>query len=522
MANTNLPDMDFPDDMAPALSDQIELHSIKSALDIAEMGHWRWPLNGPMHWSPRMCHLLGIPLDEAPKTIADFLMLIAEEEHETILDALDESHRHNRPFDQIITVKHKHTQSNRSMRLIGCLCHLPMQDEPTISGLGYALPHAGSKATVLQSAPIEQFIESSSDLIGELDFQGTFLQANHAWAQFLGMPREHVIGKSFLDLLHPNDISKIRTWLKSLNTSTPPTDTIPNPRGEMTTLLRTTHSTEHHITWTWTADLRSKRIFTITRDTTQAQQKEKQLAQALEQSQRSNAELEAFASTASHDLREPLRMISSYLQLLKERYPEALDSRGRRYVNYASEGATRMRTLIEDLLAYSRIGKASNPHEAVALDDVIAHAIDNLAVAIQKTKAEITVDINEAPIAWGDPIRLTRLFQNLLGNAIKFQAPEQTPLVRVSFEDGAARGQPEKWIIAIEDNGIGIDPDHCNILFNLFQRLNTRDEFEGSGIGLSICKKIVEQHGGEIWFTSTRNKGSSFYVSLNKAMTNHL
>lgn len=253
-----------------------------------------------------------------------------------------------------------------------------------------------------------------------------------------------------------------------------------------------------------------------------AQCEASQLSKELELAQRSNSELESFASTASHDLREPLRMVTSYLRLLQERYPEALDNRGRRYIDYATEGAERMRKLIEDLLDYARINKAHTPHEAVALDQVIAHAIENLSVTIQTAKAEVTVDINNAPVAWGDPIRLTRLFQNLIGNAVKFHAPEQTPIVKVHFYDGASSDKPDKWIVGIEDNGIGIDPDHENIPFNLFQRLNTRDEYEGSGIGLAICKKIAEQHEGETWFTSKRNEGSTFYVSLNKAQPKDL
>lgn len=215
-------------------------------------------------------------------------------------------------------------------------------------------------------------------------------------------------------------------------------------------------------------------------------------------------------------------MVTSYLRLLQERYPEALDKRGRRYIDYATEGAERMRKLIEDLLDYARINKAPTPHEAVALDQVITHAIENLSVTIQSAKAEVTVDINNAPVAWGDPIRLTRLFQNLIGNAVKFHALEQTPIVRVHFYDGAERDKPDKWIIGIEDNGIGIDPDHDDIPFNLFQRLNTRDEYDGSGIGLSVCKKIAEQHEGSIWFTSKLNEGSTFYVSLNKAQPKDL
>ncbi|MGZ0707370.1 sensor histidine kinase [Coraliomargarita sp. W4R53] len=244
---------------------------------------------------------------------------------------------------------------------------------------------------------------------------------------------------------------------------------------------------------------------------------EKRSESALAEVRSANTELANFASIASHDMREPLRMITSYLRLLQERSPEALDDRARRYINYACEGADRMRALIEDLLSYARLEKSEKDFEPLALDDIMTQAIDNLRVSIRDTKAEVTVAIDHAPIVMGDHVRLTRLFQNLIANAIKFNRPEKTPLVRVTFKDGERVGAPGKWVVSIKDQGIGIHPDHHEMLFNLFRRLNTRDEFDGSGIGLAICKKIAEQHGGRIWFESNYGEGSTFYVALDKA-----
>jgi chemotaxis family two-component system sensor kinase Cph1 len=150
------------------------------------------------------------------------------------------------------------------------------------------------------------------------------------------------------------------------------------------------------------------------------------------------------------------------------------------------------------------------------LDEVLEGAIGNLAVAIKNTGAEVTVDINNSPVVSGDRNRLVRLFQNLLANSIKFHREGSTPRVAVGFADGSVAGEPDRWVVTIRDNGIGIDPDHQDLLFNVFQRLNTRDEFEGSGIGLAICKKIAEQHDGRIWFSSEVGKGSTFYVTLAK------
>jgi len=244
---------------------------------------------------------------------------------------------------------------------------------------------------------------------------------------------------------------------------------------------------------------------------------EKRSESALAKVRSANAELANFASIASHDMREPLRMITSYLRLLQERSPEALDDRARRYIDYACEGADRMRSLIEDLLSYARLDKTGKDFEPLALEDIMANAIDNLRTNIRDTQAEVTVAIDQAPIVMGDNVRLTRLFQNLIANAIKFKRPGAIPYVHVTFKDGDQVKAPGKWVVGIEDRGIGIHPDHHDMLFNLFQRLNTRDEFEGSGIGLAVCKKIAEQHGGRIWFQSTPGKGSTFYVALSKA-----
>lgn len=238
---------------------------------------------------------------------------------------------------------------------------------------------------------------------------------------------------------------------------------------------------------------------------------------ALAQVRSANAELANFASIASHDMREPLRMITSYLRLLKERSPEALDQRARRYIDYACEGADRMRNLIEDLLSYARLDKSGEAPGPLALEDVLSVAIDNLNTNIRDTRADVTVEIDNAPVIVGDNIRLARLFQNLIANAIKFNEPDVAPRIHISFQDGDISGASGKWIVRIKDDGIGIHPDHHDMLFNLFQRLNTRDEFEGSGIGLAVCKKIAEQHGGRIWFDSVYGEGSTFYVALNKA-----
>ena len=240
-------------------------------------------------------------------------------------------------------------------------------------------------------------------------------------------------------------------------------------------------------------------------------------AALLEEAHSANVELANFASIASHDMREPLRMITSYLGLLQERSPESLDDRARKYIAYACDGAERMQHLIDDLLGYARLDKEPKPLEPLALEDILDTAINHLGATIKDTKATVTVEIDNTALVLGHHGRLARLFQNLIANGIKFTEPGKAPRVNITLRDGDGAGASGQWIVCIQDDGIGIDPDHHDMLFSLFRRLNTRDEYEGSGIGLAVCKKIAEQHGGSICLDSAKGKGSTFYVGLRKA-----
>ncbi|TYB49565.1 sensor histidine kinase [Actinomadura chibensis] len=211
-----------------------------------------------------------------------------------------------------------------------------------------------------------------------------------------------------------------------------------------------------------------------------------------EELRRSNAELEQFAYVASHDLQEPLRKVASFCQMIERRYGDRLDDRGRQYIEFAVDGAKRMQALINDLLAFSRVGRVASVDESVDLNDVARQALGNLATLREETDAE--VEIGDLPRVSGDPAQLVRLFQNLVGNAIKFRRPDEPPRVVVD-----ARRAGDAWEFRCADNGIGIEPRHADRIFLIFQRLHPRDEYTGTGIGLALCKKIVEYHGGRIW-----------------------
>jgi len=235
------------------------------------------------------------------------------------------------------------------------------------------------------------------------------------------------------------------------------------------------------------------------------------LSQRTEELARSNKELEQFAYVASHDLQEPLRMVASFTQLLSRRYKGKLDADADEFIHYAVDGATRMQTLINDLLAYSRIGSRTKPFEPVNLNSVLQRALANLHVAIEESQAKI--DYAELPVTQGDITQLTQLFQNLIGNAVKFRG-ELPPEIRIKAYDA-----DKYWRIEIQDNGIGIAPEFFERIFVIFQRLHNKEDYPGTGIGLSICKKIVERHGGQIEVKSDCNQGATFIFTLLKPQT---
>ena len=222
----------------------------------------------------------------------------------------------------------------------------------------------------------------------------------------------------------------------------------------------------------------------------------------------SNAELEQFAYVASHDLREPLRMISSYISLLGRRYGDRLDGEGHEFLDFARDGALRMDRMVLDLLEFSRVGRLGGQFEPVALGDVVATALGNLKLALEESGAKVTI-ADGLPGVFGSRGELVRLVQNLLGNALKYRHPQRPPEVAIGW-----RRQDGQIAISVADNGIGISPEYFERIFSIFQRLHTREKYDGSGIGLAICKKIVEHHGGRIWLESRPNEGSTFHFTV--------
>lgn len=230
------------------------------------------------------------------------------------------------------------------------------------------------------------------------------------------------------------------------------------------------------------------------------------LSQKTQELERSNKELENFASIASHDLQEPLRKVVSFLQLLQQRYGSLLDDKAQEYINIAVDGGKRMQKMISDLLQYSRISTRGNKFILMNLETILTNVLSDLQLSMQESGAIVTYD--PLPALEVDKTQMEQLFLNLLSNAIKFRGAS-TPTIHIS-----AKQDGDAWVISIQDNGIGIDMAYAKRLFQIFQRLHTRDEYPGTGIGLAVCKRIVERHGGQIWVESQPGEGSTFSFKI--------
>ncbi len=244
----------------------------------------------------------------------------------------------------------------------------------------------------------------------------------------------------------------------------------------------------------------------LSEEVTERKKAEEALARRTEELARSNEELQQFASIASHDLQEPLRMVSSYVQLLEKKYKGKLDKDAEEFIYYAVDGAKRMQRLINDLLTYSRVGTRAKPFTKTDVGAVLKDVLMNLQKAVEDSKAEIIY--GKMPEIIADEGQLTQLFQNLIANAIKFHG-ERATKVHVS-----ARQEQDNWVLSVKDNGIGIEEKHKERIFQIFQRLHSRNEYEGTGIGLAVCRKIVERHGGRIWVESEPGEGTTFYFTM--------
>jgi PAS domain S-box-containing protein len=363
-----------------------------------------------------------------------------------------------------------------------------------------------AEARVRESEEVyRQTFQLAASGIAHVGLDGRFLQVNRSLCDILGYSEAELVGRSVKEVSHPED--KDLTDRERARVHEGEIDSV---RFEKRYLRKDGTPVWVELAVALARDPHGHPQYEIAMfdDITERKHAEQALKDAHEELKRSNAELEQFAYVASHDLQEPLRMVSSYTQLVMKRYGERLDSDAREFMNYVVDGAARMKQLIEDLLAYSRVGTKGKDFKPVAVENALKRAVTNLHAAIEESGAQVTHDA--LPTVDADEVQLAQLFQNLMGNALKFKGSER-PHVHVSAVE-----LPNEFQISIKDNGIGIEPQYFERIFMLFQRLHTKGDYPGTGIGLAICKKVVERHGGRIWVESEPGKGSSFNFTLPK------
>ena len=343
-----------------------------------------------------------------------------------------------------------------------------------------------------------KFFEMSIDKLCIAGFDGYFKRVNAAWQSSLGHTTEDLLAVPYLDFVHPDDRGSTLAEAARLKIGV---DTI-----SFENRYRCKDGSYQWLLWRAHADFNNSLIYAVARDITDRKQAEGILKKTAAELARSNDELAQFAYVASHDLQEPLRMVASFLQLLEKRYDGLLDPDGKKFIHFAVDGAKRMQSLIHDLLALSRVQTRARTAELTYCAKVFRDVMNDLQLAIAEAGATVTCD--NLPVVLADSVQLAQLFQNLLGNALKFRGddPIRVHVGTVRREDG--------WEISVSDNGIGIEPQFFVRIFGIFQRLHSRSELSGTGIGLAVCKKIVERHNGRIWLESEPGRGSTFYFTI--------
>ncbi len=351
--------------------------------------------------------------------------------------------------------------------------------------------------------------ENMSDLIWVADPHfSRFTYVSPSVERLLGYTREEFVNLPWETFLTPASLTRGKEHLRRIMESAATGRSVEIPPLELQNIRKDGTIIWTEVVYNLIVDDAGAVVATqgVTRDITKRKEAEEELARKASELARSNAELEQFAYIASHDLQEPLRMVASFTELLARRYKGKLDSDADEFIAFAVDGANRMKQLINDLLAYSRVGTRAKPFARIDCRDVFDRAVSNLTVAIREQGA--TVKAGPLPTIMGDAVQLTQLFQNLIGNALKFRGPE-SPLIEV-----AAASHCDGWLFSVRDNGIGIDSQFFERIFAVFQRLHRKEDYPGTGIGLAICRKIVERHGGRIWVESEWGKGATFYFTM--------
>jgi PAS domain S-box-containing protein len=360
------------------------------------------------------------------------------------------------------------------------------------------------KANIESEKKFENAVKYSGIGMTLVSPEGKFLSANPALCNIIGYSEKEILDLDFQTITHPDDLDiDLKLVQKVLN------DELQTYTLEKRYIRKSKEIIWINLTVSLVRDEEHQPLFFISQimDINEKVKQRELLKKTNQELIETNNQLEQFASVASHDLKEPLRKIHSFCDLLKSSLDNKLDERDLKYFNYVMDAAQRMDILINDLLEFARIGQAKIEFIEADMNDTLKMALNNLEISIKETKAEITS--NHLPIIYGSKNLLAQVFQNLISNALKFVPKDKTPQITISSQKSN-----ENWVFQVKDNGIGIKKEYQEKIFKLFQRLHHRSEYPGTGLGLSICQRIIEKHNGHIWLESNTDSGATFFFSL--------
>lgn len=473
------------------------------AVASARIGVWDWDIaNDTIVWDQTMRELYGSR--EGLADLQTWKRTIAEEDRASVEAAMKAALAGDENYDTKFTVRHDDGKENR-LHGRAIVERSPTGEPIRMIGVTQDITNEWVAHRELEAKErlMRQFVEDTPAAMAMLDRELRYVRVSKRWKTDYRLGQEECVGRSHLALVPNQPKGWVDQYQQVLNGKKVITgeDIYPWKDGGREWILWEARP------WLL-ANGQVGGVLLLTQFVTQRKEMELQLRQREHQLNRSNQDLEQFAYVASHDLQEPLRAVSGCVQLLERRYGGKLDDAADELIQHTVEGAERMQQLIHDLLTYSRVGSAGLSPELTSMREPLNAAMDNLRAAIDESNAVIEVS-GDFPELNVDPMRITQLFQNLLGNALKYQKLGSIPRIVVS-----AHAIGEWWEFTVRDNGLGIAPEHFSRIFEIFQRLHTRTEYAGSGIGLSICSKIVDRHGGRIWVEAVPDSGAIFKFNL--------
>jgi len=357
---------------------------------------------------------------------------------------------------------------------------------------------------LISDEEIRRIFNMTNYMVCIASMDGYFLKVNSSFEQILGYSSEELLSRPFFDFIHPDDVKKTKDIVKDELSKG-----ISIVKFENRYICK--NGSIRWLSWSSQPGAEEGIMYSMAYDITDQKKAEEENIMIAEKLKKSNYELEQFAYIASHDLQEPSRVISSYCQLLRDKLYRDIDMEGEKYLDYIIDSSARMKTLIKELLDYSRVGKEKEPFEEINLNELLKEVLKDFEMSIRETKAKIIIK-NDMPIIFGVRFRIKQLAQNLINNSLKFRSIKP-PVIRI----GCCEESTEKsWLFYIKDNGIGIKVEYYNRVFGIFKRLYSREEYPGTGIGLALCKRIVETHRGNIWIDSGSKGGTWIYFTIAK------